>query len=306
MKKTDKNIKVAVLTGGDSSERTVALQSTKGIIGPLRDNYDVKVFDFPKGIDTFLKEYKNYHVAIPVFHGPGGEDGQIQGLLNVLGLPFIFSDVEAHALGMNKAFSKEIVSAAGLLAPKHKVLSTGENFSYQKPIVIKPVAGGSSIGINIAKDQASTNNFIKQALQYDKQVLVEDYLVGEEFTVPIVEYNDKTISLPVIQIKSKRDFFDYQSKYDPDLVEEICPAPINQTLARELQGFALQVHKLLGARHLSRSDFIVSKNKVYFLEINTIPGMTKESLLPKAIQAANLDFTDLLDQWIKSSIKPLK
>ena len=136
MKKTDKNIKVAVLTGGDSSERTVALQSTKGIIGPLRDNYDVKVFDFPKGIDTFLKEYKNYHVAIPVFHGPGGEDGQIQGLLNVLGLPFIFSDVEAHALGMNKAFSKEIVSAAGLLAPKHKVLSTGENFSYQKPIVI--------------------------------------------------------------------------------------------------------------------------------------------------------------------------
>ena len=137
-------------------------------------------------------------------------------------------------------------------------------------------------------------------------MLVEDYLVGEEFTVPIVEYNDKTISLPVIQIKSKRDFFDYQSKYDPDLVEEICPAPINQTLARELQGFALQVHKLLGARHLSRSDFIVSKNKVYFLEINTIPGMTKESLLPKAIQAANLDFTDLLDQWIKSSIKPLK
>ena len=111
--KSDKDIKIALLTGGDSSERSIALQSTKGIIAPLRQRYDLKVFDFPKGIDTFLKEYKNYHAAIPVFHGPGGEDGQIQGFLKTLGVPFIFSDVEAHALGMNKVFSKEIVSAAG-------------------------------------------------------------------------------------------------------------------------------------------------------------------------------------------------
>ena len=261
---SDKNIKIAVLTGGDSSERSVALQSTKGIIGPLRRRYNVKVFDFPKGTDTFLKEYKEYHLAIPILHGAGGEDGQVQGLLNTLGVPFIFSDVEAHALGMNKQFTKRIVEAAGLLTAKDKVLSIDQKFNYQRPVVIKPVAGGSSIGINIAKSQLEANKFIKQALKYSKQVLVEDYLSGEEYTVPIIEHDKQVTSLPVIQIKTKRKFFDYKSKYDPKFVEEICPAPIKSALAKELQSFALQVHRLLGVRHLSRSDFIVIKNKVYF------------------------------------------
>ena len=304
--RSDKDIKIAVLTGGNSSERSVALQSTKGIINPLRKRYDVKVFDFPKGIDTFIKEYKNYHLAIPIFHGAGGEDGQVQGYLNILGVPFIFSDVAAHALGMNKIFTKEIIRVAGLLTPKHQVVSSGQKFIYKKPVVIKPVAGGSSIGINIANNQEQVNKFIKEALKYSDQVLVEDYIEGDEFTVPVIEDRQKIISLPVIQIKSKHKFFDYQSKYNAALVEEICPAPIKSNLSQDLQKAAVQAHKLIGARHLSRSDFIVNKNKLYFLEINTIPGMTKESLLPKAIRAAGLDFIELLDQWIKSTIKPLK
>ncbi len=298
---SDKDIKIAVLTGGDSSERSVALQSAKNILISLRKRYNVKVFDFPKGIDTFSKEYKNFDIAIPIFHGPGGEDGAVQGYLKMLGVPFIFSDIEAHAIGMNKINTKLLVAQAGLDIPGHKIFEQ-KKLKYTKPVVIKPLAGGSSIGINIARNQTELDKALKEAAKYDTTILIEDYIKGDEFTVSVVEEAGDEYALPVIEIRSKNNFFDYQSKYDPNLVEEICPAPIDKKLSLELQRLALLAHQTIGARHLSRSDFIVSGKKIYFLEINTIPGITKNSLLPKSLVAAGKNLEDLLDYWIKSSL----
>ncbi len=292
--------KIAVLSGGQSSEREVALRSATNIVDILKEKYTVELFDLPKELDKFLKEYKEYSVAIPVFHGPGGEDGVVQGFLKTLGIPFIFSDVEAHAVAMNKYLTKQLVEQIGILTPKSKLLLTKEKIKYEKPVVIKPEPGGSSIGINIVNSQSELDKALEQAFKYANKVLIEDYIQGDEFTIAVIEEAKQTKALPVIQVISKNKFFDYQSKYDANLVDEVCPAQIDNILAKKLQTLGIKIHQLLGVRHLSRSDFIVANNKIYFLEINTIPGITKESLLPKAIKAANKDFLALLEDWINS------
>jgi len=294
--------KIAILTGGDSSERSIALASAKNVAMILRKKYQVQVFDFYRDLPQWLRTYKNFQVAIPVFHGPGGEDGVIQGFLKTLRMPFIFSDVEAHAVGMDKFLSKHLAEKIGLLIAPHKLLSKPAKVKYTKKVVVKPLSGGSSIGITIADSQAKLNRAISQAFIYSNKVLLEDYLPGEEFTVAVIDQNGKNVALPVIQIISKNKFFDYKSKYDASLVQEICPAPIKKSLTKKMQDQAIRMHQALGARHLSRTDFIVSRGKVYFLEINTIPGITKNSLLPKTLRAAGLDFGQLLEAWFKSVI----
>jgi len=295
-------MKVAILTGGNSSEREVALASSKNVIQALEKKYKVTVFDFPNDLDNFLLNYRQYDVAIPVFHGPGGEDGVVQGFLKTLGLPFIFSDLEAHAVGMDKYLSKHLAEKMGLLTSPYFILEGLEKIDFTKSLVVKPLVGGSSIGISIAHNQNNLDKALQEAFKYSNRVLVEDYVKGKELTVPIIDKGNKTFALPVVEVRSKNAFFDYESKYDDKLAEEICPAPIDDILAKELQSQALKMHKTIGARHISRSDFIVSGDKIYFLEINTIPGMTNNSLTPKAIRVAGEFFTDLLDIWIKSVI----
>ncbi|MCD4760594.1 D-alanine--D-alanine ligase [bacterium] len=294
-------MKVAVLTGGNSSERDIALISSKNITQVLEKNHSVKVFDFPAEIDKFLGEYKKYAVAVPVFHGKGGEDGVIQGFLKILKVPFIFSDVEAHSVGLNKFLTKNLAKYLNLLTPQ-SIIAKNTKIKFKNIVVVKPMTGGSSIGISIAHNQTELNKALKNAFKYDNEVLVEDYIEGPEFTVPVVDKKDGPLALPVIEIRSKNDFFDFESKYDDKLVEEICPASIDKELAKELQDQAIKVHESLGAKHMSRSDFIVKDNSIYFLEINTIPGATLNSLVPKAIRAGQEDFGDLLDGWLNSVV----
>lgn len=298
-------MKIAVLTGGASSEREVALASSKNVVNSLISRHQVTVFDFPNDIDNFLSVYKEYQVVIPVFHGPGGEDGVVQGFLKTLGLPFIFSDVEAHAVGMDKYLSKQLAEKIGFLTAPYNIFDKFKKINFTKSVVVKPLAGGSSIGIAIAHNQADLDLAFQAAFQYSDKVLIEDYIKGRELTVPIIDKAKESLALPVIEVRSKNAFFDYESKYDNKLVEEICPADIPDDLAKELQRQALEMHKVLGARHISRSDFIVSSDansKIYFLEINTIPGMTDNSLTPKAIRVGGENLADLLDIWIESVI----
>lgn len=299
----DTQKKIAILTGGESSEREIGIASAKNVFTALKSKYETVLFDFPEDIKKFLNTYQEFDLVVPVFHGPGGEDGVIQGFLKTLGLKFIFSDVEAHAIGMDKAISKFLAENAGLLTAPYQVLYKKEKINYEKPLVVKPMAGGSSIGIEIVNDQKSLDKAIDSAFKYSDKVLIEDYITGDEFTVPVIDKDGLNFALPVIQIKSKNKFFDYESKYDADLVEEVCPAQISEDLADRLKNQALKIHELIGARHISRSDFIVSANNIYFLEINTIPGMTDPSLLPKAIKAQGLDFSSLLSSWIEEQIK---
>ncbi|MFA6604970.1 MAG: D-alanine--D-alanine ligase [Patescibacteria group bacterium] len=295
-------MKIAVLTGGDSSEREVALASSKNVIEALKAKYEVAVFDFPSDLNKFLNLRQEYVVAVPVFHGPGGESGIVQGFLKTLGSPFIFSDVEAHAVAMDKYLTKYLAKQNNILVASDQVLNNLKKIKFEKSLVIKPLLGGSSIGISIAHNQADLDKALKNAFKYSDKVLLEDYIKGREFTVAVVDKNKDTFALPVIEVVSKNDFFDYASKYDDKLVDEICPAKIDTVLSKKLQEQALKMHLALNARHISRSDFIVADDKIYFLETNTIPGMTNNSLLPKSIRAGGENFANLLDIWIKSVI----
>lgn len=291
---------IAILTGGTSSERGVALLSAKNVLNVLKTKYNVYVFDIPLDLPKFLRQYKKFAVAIPIFHGVGGEDGIIQGFLKTLGMPFLFSDVNAHALGINKLTCKLLAQTLNIPTANFSVLERAGAVTYKHPVVIKPMFGGSSIGISIALSQIQLNKAINDARRYDNALLLEDYISGHEYTVAVVEKFGQTVALPVIAIISKHNFFDYKSKYDAKLAQEICPAPISKVLAQRLQTAALTMHQAIGARHMSRSDFIVARNQTYFLEINTIPGLTKNSLMLKATKAANIDMLTLFSGWINS------
>ncbi len=292
--------RIAVLTGGNSSERGIALQSAKTVFEALKPHASVDVFDFPEQLEAFIGQRKEFDSCVPVFHGKGGEDGTIQGFLETLGVPYLFSGVVAHAIGMNKVLTKELARRAGIQTPKYQVIGGGEQCHLDCPVVVKPIESGSSVGVRIVKEKEMLKDAIDLAMREGGEVMLEEFVGGEEFTVAVIDELDDAVALPVIQIKSKNEFFDLESKYDPELCDELCPAPIDDELARRLQTIAMCAHKLIGARHVTRSDFIVDSNgEIWFLEINTIPGMTKHSLLPRAIRESGRDFGELLMGWIE-------
>ena len=293
--------RIAILTGGRSTEREVALASAQNVSKLLNDHYDVIVFDFPADQATFIARHTEFAAAVPIFHGVGGEDGSVQGFLQYLQVPYIFSSITTHAIAINKDLTKTIVAAAGLNVPEGRLITSADVTWPGYGVVLKSVAGGSSIGVFLCHSeddlmQQLNNNKPSQ----DNPYIMERFISGKEFTVPIVDLpNGTTQALPVIEIRSHHSFFDYASKYDPSLVEELCPAPIDDNLAQELEALALKVHRLLGARHLTRSDFIVdTQGDIWFLEINTIPGLTVNSLVPKAVRVGGYDLAQLLAYWI--------
>lgn len=297
---------VAVLTGGTTAEREVALKSAQNVCRALGVYYHVEEFDLPSDLDQFLAQRDEFDVVVPVFHGRGGEDGVIQGLLESLGVPYIFSGVEAHAVGMDKVLCKVLARHNGLKTADWKIVEVGEIPAWEHPtpegvgIVVKPVDEGSSVGVTLARDAATYASLFPAM----KCLLVEDLVVGKEFTVAVVDVGGDTIALPVIEIRSKKEFFDFESKYDPALCDELCPAPIDDELAERLKDVALTAHRMIGARHLSRTDMIVDgAGAIWFLEINTIPGLTTDSLTPKAINASGLKLEDLLMVWIDDVIR---
>ncbi len=292
---------LAILTGGTSAEREVALRSAENVRRALEDRYEVTVFDFPNELQVFLARRGEFVCAIPVFHGVGGEDGTVQGFLETLGVPFLFSGVTAHAVGMDKALSKTVVGARGVRTAAWKMVSRGERLEFERASVIKVPNAGSSVGVFLARTKEEFEKGMAQAFLQTEEVLIEDFIQGDEFTVAVIDRQGKTEALSVIQIKSKKEFFDLESKYDPALAEEICPAQIAEELARELQRLAMVAHQAIGAQHVSRSDFMVDASGVaWFLEINTIPGMTDASLLPKALRVAGIEFGELLTEWIEN------
>jgi D-alanine-D-alanine ligase len=294
--------RIAILTGGTSSEREVALSSAKTVEKVLAERYEIMRYVFPEEMGRFLSEKGNVDIAIRVFHGRGGEDGCIQGFLNTLGVKFLFSDVEAQAVAADKWLAKKIAAGTGVKTPRAEKFSDRSLISFNRPIVIKPIDGGSSVGVSVVKDSVSLSDALDSAFREADEILAEDLIEGEEYTVPVIEVEDGVKALPVIYIKPKSVFFDFASKYDASLSEEICPAPIPDELSEELQAQAINIHNAIGARHMSRSDFIVDKDGTpWFLEINTIPGMTENSLLPKALKTSGLDFGSLFAGWIENT-----
>jgi D-alanine-D-alanine ligase len=251
-------------------------------------------------------------LVLPIVHGQFVEDGKLQGMLEMLGLPYVFSGTLASALSMNKQKTKLVAKSVGVKIAKEIIISRSKKCDLDKiiaklslPVVIKPVELGSSVGINIAKTKEELEESIKKALEYGPEVLLEKFIKGRELTVAIFG-NKPPKALPVVEIIPKVSaFFDYKAKYEIGGSEEVCPAKIPDDIRKKVQKQAVKIFKAVGCRDLSRADFIWNEadDKLYFLEINTIPGMTATSLAPQAAAAAGMEFGRFLDKLIGEALK---
>lgn len=247
-------------------------------------------------------------VVLIALHGTWGEDGRIQGLLDTIGIPYTGSGVKASALAMDKVMAKVVLASAGLDVPRGVVVRSAEGQEVGRareigfPVFVKPVESGSSVGASIVARVEDLGPAIAEALRYDDRVLVEEQLRGRELTVAVIG-NDDLVPLPVIEIVTERPFFDYHAKYDAGASEEIVPARIPDDVARRAQEAALLAHQALDCRGMSRTDFIWSGDRLVALEVNTIPGMTANSLLPKAARAAGIEFGDLVSRFVEWALE---
>jgi D-alanine-D-alanine ligase len=248
-------------------------------------------------------------VAFIGLHGPYGEDGTLQGMLEILGIPYVGSGVLASALAMDKTMAGKMLAAEGIPVPRASVVEQGEldeeamrRASAIIPAFVKPARQGSSIGMSLVTDPRELSPALEKAFEHDSRVLVEERLDGREITVGVIG-NRRLTALPVVEIVTRHEFFDYRAKYDPDLTDEICPADLSSEETREVQELAIRAHRALDCRGYSRVDMIIAKDRgPVVLEVNTLPGMTVNSLLPKAARAAGIPFSELLDRLIRLAL----
>ncbi len=308
------SLNVAVIFGGPSSEADVSRVSAAGVASGLeKAGHRVTRLELDA---TLAGKLAGFDVVFPITHGPLGEDGCLQGLLEVLGLPYVGSGVLASALAMDKPRAKAQFRDAGLPVAAEVVLRAGSDLAVEAAraraalgaaVVVKPVSGGSGIGVTRVGAEASLDALIsalKQALVLDSTVLVEKFEAGLEVTVAVFERDreGEPVAMPPTLILAKlADWYDFASRYAPGGSEHVCPAPFTPSLTAELQRVAVLAHRCLGARDLSRVDFVVDEatEKVTLLEVNTLPGMTGTSLFPEAVGVAGVAFPELCDRLVR-------
>jgi D-alanine-D-alanine ligase len=300
-------LRLALIAGGKSSEREVSLKSGAQVYQALnKDKYDIRRYDPLSDLEGLVRDAGELDAALIIMHGRGGEDGSMQGLLDLLEIPYQGSGVLASALAMNKELSKAVYQLAGLKVPaalafhRHKAPSPQEiEAKLGLPVVIKPVNEGSSIGISKAATLKALETGLAAAFALDNRALVEEFIPGTEVTGGVLG-NATLQALPLVEIipSDKYDFFDYEAKYQPGASHEICPARLDPEMTKRAQECALIAHQALGCRGYSRTDMMIRDQNIYVLETNTIPGMTATSLFPQGAKAAGIDFPDLLDTLI--------
>jgi D-alanine-D-alanine ligase len=248
-------------------------------------------------------------LVVNALHGRWGEDGTIQGLLEILRIPYTGSGVLASAIGMNKVMTKRLLDACGIPTPIYSVLrsprstaggSQGMPAGLKCPVVVKPSSEGSTIGVTIVKSPAGLQAAYAEAFRHGNEILVEEYIQGHEVTAGILEETP----LPLIEIVPKETFYDYKAKYTTGLTEYIVPARLPQDVTQKVQGLALKTHQAIGCRGCTRVDFRVAPDgRPFVLEINTVPGMTETSLLPKAAAADGISYDQLVAKIVQSALR---
>ena len=287
------NAKVGVLLGGLSKEREISIRTGTAIADALaRRGYRVETLDVSRNICTELTGRK-IDVAVVALHGRWGEDGTIQGLLEILGIPYTGSGVTASAVAMDKVVSKRLFQEAGLPTPPFTVLHAPVTKPPRPlPLVVKPASEGSTIGVTIVRTQDAWEEALKEAFRLGRTVLVEDYIEGREITASILN----GAPLPLIHIEPKEGFYDYTSKYTPGKTLYHVPAALGPATESLLKDLALKAYETLGCEGCARVDMILSETSgPTILEVNTIPGMTPTSLVPKAAAAVGMSFEDLAE-----------
>jgi D-alanine-D-alanine ligase len=297
-----RNATVAVVMGGNSAEREISLRSGSEVMRALLSlGYDARSLDYDEQFVDALRERKPDAVFIAL-HGPGGEDGHVQALLEYLSIPYTGSGLEAAALSMDKHLTKKLLAAEGLPTPVWDLFDlTGGTLpllpgSLDLPLVVKPRFEGSSAGIAIVHTHEEWTSAMLEASKSYAQILAEEYVQGREFTCAVLGEE----ALPIVEIVANRDgFYSYDAKYEPGGSTHIVPAQIDEGLAARLQMLGLSAHRLLGLRDYSRSDFIVTRdNRPYLLEVNSLPGLTPVSLVPDACAAVGIGFEALIDRLV--------
>lgn len=318
-----KKLKLGIIYGGRSQERDVSLHTAQQVIKFLdKKKYSIvpieiaKDGSWPKTI-KLDKLQAQIDLAFIAMHGPFGEDGTMQGFFETLGIPYTFSGVLASSLAMDKSRSQQLLSSLAIKVPESilftrysvlhnptAVLRDIKNFG--KIIIVKPNRLGSSVGVHKIENKPQlVLKALKDVLKYDENVLVQRFITGWEITAPVLG-NDQPKALPLIEIIPKAKdstFYDYASKYEEDGSDHIIPAKLPKNLTKEIQNTAILAHLTFGCLGVSRSDFIVTANQeVYYLETNTIPGMTSTSLLPQSAAKAGIGFSKLLDTIIRLAL----
>jgi len=293
-----KKKKIAVLMGGLSAEREVSLKSGAAVYKALQERgYDAVAIDVDRKLATRLAD-EQVEVAFVCLHGRYGEDGSVQGLLELLAIPYTGSGVLASALAMDKVFAKKIFAAAGLTITPYIVVRSGESVEsdslpFSLPVVVKPSREGSSVGVGIVKAAAELPEKLAVAFGYDSEVLVEKYVKGREIQVGILDGK----AMGAIEIVPKNEFYDFEAKYTDGMATHIMPAPLPEADYASLLSLGERAHEALGCSGYSRVDFIVTPSgESYLLEVNTLPGMTALSLLPEIAQHAGLAFVELVER----------
>ncbi|OGI25123.1 MAG: hypothetical protein A3J76_02820 [Candidatus Moranbacteria bacterium RBG_13_45_13] len=327
MKNLDKEkynvIPIAITKGGnwligDKGEEYIKMNEDKigkeGAISLADSQKLVTIKDSEKSISNYaegeLKE--KIDLVFPILHGPFGEDGRLQGMLDMLGVLYVFSGVLAHAIGMNKPKAKIIAANAGVPVAKDLVIAKDAKYNLDEiikklslPMMVKPSELGSSVGISLAKTKEDLEKGIEDAFSYGKEVILEQYIKGKEFTVTVTGSEDpKALAITEI-IPLISEFYDYKAKYEDGGSKHVCPAEISKEDEKKLKNYAVSTFKSIGCSDLARVDFLWSEKtqEYYFTDINTIPGMTPTSLAPEAAALAGMNFTQFLDKLIEGAMK---
>ncbi len=303
---------VALLCGGISSEREVSLNSGDQVYAALdKEKYTIRRYDPKTDLPRLVEDAPAIDVALIILHGAFGEDGTVQGMLELLDIPYQGSGVLGSAVAMDKLATKQLYETAGIPVPPYIIFHRGDAVDVTTcvqriglPMVIKPAKGGSSIGMSIITSGNELENALTKAWEHDEIVVVEAFIEGTELTCGVMG-NDDLEAFPLIEIipDKAHAFFNYEAKYTPGATREICPARIDDAVAQRAQTLGKLAHRALFCQGYSRTDIMLKGRDLYVLETNTIPGMTETSLLPQAAKVAGYSFTQLLDKLIKLGIE---
>lgn len=322
--------KIAIVAGGDSREHSISINSSKVLEKVIDTNlFEAYLITMTKGkwecvlqdgaitevdkndFSLFFNEKKvHFDCVVNIIHGTPGEDGKLQGYFDVIGIPYTCCDVVTSAMTFNKSFCKCMVASLGVSTAPSLHYFKWENPDSDKiiqnldlPLFIKPNAGGSSIGMSKVNHIDEIETALQKAFNEDNEVLVEEFIKGTEITCGLFKDRGKMVVLPLAEIVSKNEFFDYQAKYEDGMADEVIPARISEELAIECKRLSTLIYNKLNCKGVVRIDYILNGDEFYFLEINTIPGMSKNSIVPKMAEAFDLSMKDLLTILIQNALK---
>ncbi len=304
LKRRSSSVRIAVLMGGDSAEREISLKTGHSICEALgRRGYRPVPIDVGEDLPVQLKQ-KKIQVAFLALHGPGGEDGTVQGLLEVMNIPYTGSGVSASAVGMDKGLSRVVLKAEGIPVPPGRIIRN-QHLPLRPfrelglPVVVKPCLQGSTIGVSIVRKHSEWRKALMKAYRYGDEAIIEKFIPGREVAVSIFE----NTTYPIVEVVAPKGFYDFSAKYGQAPTRYICPADLSSRLKSVLREHSLRSYEALGCQGAARVDFRIHKNgRPYVLELNTIPGMTERSLLPMAASQAGISYDELVERILINAL----